>query len=102
MLSSMPQQPTHNLADFQASMQVRLRATRTAVETAQALGFTAAGIKSVVAAMRPAMFYKSMRSEQRPDQWQDVYHVPSAAGLLNVKFTDEGLKDFKLLFFKQK
>jgi motility quorum-sensing regulator/GCU-specific mRNA interferase toxin len=43
-----------------------------------------------------------MRSEQRPDQWQDVYHVPSAAGLLYVKFTDEGLKDFKLLFFKQK
>jgi motility quorum-sensing regulator/GCU-specific mRNA interferase toxin len=34
--------------------------------------------------------------------WQDVYHVPSEAGLLYVKFTASGVSEFLLLSFKEK
>ncbi|MBI5608932.1 MAG: type II toxin-antitoxin system MqsR family toxin [Deltaproteobacteria bacterium] len=98
----MLRRPTHELAAFQAAMAARLRATRTAVESAQVLGFSADGIKATLASMRPSMFYKSMPSELRPGQWQDVYHVPSVVGILYVKFTDEGIQEFKLLSFKAK
>lgn len=43
-----------------------------------------------------------MASERRPGQMQDVYHVPSRAGLLYVKFTDDGIAEFMLLSFKRK
>ncbi len=98
----MAHRPTHNLAEFQAAMAANLRATRTAVESAQTLGFSAAGITVTLASMRPGMFYKTMPSEKRAGQWQDVYHVPSIVGILYVKFTDDGIKEFKLLSFKQK
>ncbi|SHF41528.1 type II toxin-antitoxin system MqsR family toxin [Acidocella aminolytica] len=35
-------------------------------------------------------------------QWQDVYHVPSAAGELYVKFTVDVVIEFLLLSFKEK
>jgi motility quorum-sensing regulator/GCU-specific mRNA interferase toxin len=34
--------------------------------------------------------------------WQDVYHVPSSAGLLYVKFTADAVTEFLLLSFKEK
>jgi motility quorum-sensing regulator/GCU-specific mRNA interferase toxin len=34
--------------------------------------------------------------------WQDVYHVPSAVGVLYIKFTTDVLTDFLLLSFKEK
>jgi motility quorum-sensing regulator/GCU-specific mRNA interferase toxin len=34
--------------------------------------------------------------------WQDVYHVPSEAGLLYVKFTADAVTEFLLLSFKEK
>ena len=33
--------------------------------------------------------------------WQDVYHVPSEAGPLYVKFTADAEKGFLLLSFKE-
>jgi motility quorum-sensing regulator / GCU-specific mRNA interferase toxin len=34
--------------------------------------------------------------------WQDVYHVPSPAGTLYVKFTADAITEFLLLSFKEK
>ena len=34
--------------------------------------------------------------------WQDVYHVPSIAGVLYVKFRNDAVTEFKLLSFKEK
>jgi hypothetical protein len=34
--------------------------------------------------------------------WQDVYHVPSPAGVLYVKFTADAVTEFLLLSFKEK
>jgi motility quorum-sensing regulator/GCU-specific mRNA interferase toxin len=34
--------------------------------------------------------------------WQDVYHVPSAVGVLYVKFTADVVMEFLLLSFKEK
>jgi motility quorum-sensing regulator/GCU-specific mRNA interferase toxin len=34
--------------------------------------------------------------------WQDVYHVPSEAGMLYVKFTADAVTEFLLLSFKEK
>lgn len=94
--------PTHELASFQNAMKGNLRWTGTARAGADALGFTADDVKATIAAMAPAMFYKTMASEKRPGLMQDVYHVPSRAGLLYVKFTDDGLAEFMLLSFKAK
>lgn len=94
--------PTHDLHNFQAAMAHALRWTGTAQEGALEIGFNRADVKKTIAAMTPRMFYKAMASEKRPDQMQDVYHVPSRAGVLYVKFTDEGVQEFKLLSFKRK
>lgn len=34
--------------------------------------------------------------------WQDVYYVPSPAGMLYVKFTADAITEFLLLSFKEK
>ncbi len=47
-------------------------------------------------------FYKSMTSHADHRVWQDVYHIPSAIGVLYVKFTADAVTDFKLLSFKEK
>ncbi len=52
--------------------------------------------------MRRVHFHKSMTSYADSKIWQDVYHVPSDAGLLYVKFTAEAVSDFLLLSFKEK
>jgi len=98
----MIQRPSHNLRDFQAAMAVALRWTRTAQFGAAELGLDRTDVQGVLASMTHEMFYKTMASEKRIGQMQDVYHVPSRAGPLYVKFTDEGISDFKLLSFKQK
>jgi motility quorum-sensing regulator/GCU-specific mRNA interferase toxin len=98
----MKREPTHNLDSFKAAMSTDLRWTGVARAGAIELGFGRADVLATIAAMSGSMFYKAMPSEQRPGQWQDVYHVPSRAGLLYVKFTDEGVQEFKLLSFKRK
>lgn len=56
----------------------------------------------VIQTMRRDHFYKSMTSHADYKVWQDVYHVPSVAGVLYVKFTAETVSDFLLLSFKEK
>ena len=52
--------------------------------------------------MQRGHFNKSMTSYVEARLWQDVYHVPSLAGVLYVKFTADVITDFLLLSFKEK
>ena len=52
--------------------------------------------------MEPVHFYKSMTSYHNHKEWQDVYHVPWDGLVLYVKFTDKGIRLFKLLSFKER
>lgn len=52
--------------------------------------------------MQRRHFYKSMTAYADHRSWQDVYHVPSAVGVLYVKFTADLVAEFLLLSFKEK
>jgi motility quorum-sensing regulator/GCU-specific mRNA interferase toxin len=52
--------------------------------------------------MQRGHFYKSMTDYADHRVWQDVYHVPSPAGVLYVKFTADLVTEFLLLSFKEK
>jgi len=63
-----------------------LRMGTTAQSTAIALGFSMQDVVDIIQSITSAMFYKSMTTYADPTVWQDVYHVPSTAGMLYVKF----------------
>jgi motility quorum-sensing regulator / GCU-specific mRNA interferase toxin len=96
--------PTYDLEAFKAAFASadKLHATSTAIKGAAALGFGRAEIVETIQAMQRPYFYKSMTSFGDHRIWQDVYHVPSAAGLLYVKFTADAVTEFVLLSFKEK
>lgn len=77
-------------------------ATGTALRTALGLGFGSAEMAAVIQTMRREHFYKSMTSYNDHSEWQDVYHVPSSAGVLYVKFRSNTVTEFLLLSFKEK
>jgi motility quorum-sensing regulator/GCU-specific mRNA interferase toxin len=79
-----------------------MRVTVTATRTAAALGFGRAEMVAAIQTMRRSQFYKSMTSHRDHRLWQDVYHVPSAAGMLYVKFTADTVTEFVLLSFKER
>ena len=97
-------QPTYDLAAFKAvfSRVERLAVTGTALRSAAALGFGRAEIVATIQTMQREHFYKSMTAYGDHRLWQDVYHVPSAVGVLYVKFTADVLTKFLLLSFKEK
>jgi motility quorum-sensing regulator / GCU-specific mRNA interferase toxin len=80
----------------------RLAVTGSALRTAAALGFGRADIVKTIQTMKPNHFYKSMVSYADQRVWQDVYHVPSAIGILYIKFTADVLTEILLLSFKEK
>lgn len=94
--------PTYDLDAFKAAFSSvdRLRVTGTAVRTAAALGLGRADIVATIQTMRRSQFSKSMTSYADHRIWQDVYHVPSRAGVLYVKFTADAVSEFLLLSFK--
>lgn len=96
--------PTYDLEAFKRALSSvdRLAATGTAVKSAFALGFDRQDIVDTIQNMRREHFYKSMTTYDDHRSWQDVYHVPSAAGLLYVKFTADLVTEFRLLSFKEK
>ena len=96
--------PTYDLTAFQAafSEEDRINVTGTALRTAASIGFGRAEIVATLQTMTRAHFYKSMTSYRDRRLWQDVYHVPSDAGLLYVKFTADAVTQFLLLSFKEK
>ena len=74
----------------------------TSRKSAAGLGFGRAEISSVIQTMLREHFYKSMTSRANHTVWQDVYHVPSAVGVLYVKFMADTMTEFRLLSFKEK
>jgi motility quorum-sensing regulator/GCU-specific mRNA interferase toxin len=96
--------PTYDLDSFKDTFSTpeALRATTTALRSADALGFDRDGIVAVIQTMQRSQFYKSMTSHVDHKVWQDVYHVPSDVGILYVKFTGSIVTKFMLLSFKEK
>ncbi len=96
--------PTYDLDAFKAAFTTveHLRVTGVAVRSAAALGFDRAGIVATIQTMRRSQFYKSMTAYADHRVWQDVYHVPSPAGTLYVKFTADTVNEFLLLSFKER
>ncbi len=96
--------PTYDLEAFKAAFASMdtLHVTGTALQSAAALGFGRREIVATLQTMRRSHFYKSMTAYADHRTWQDVYHVPSEAGLLYVKFTADVVTEFLLLSFKEK
>src|SRR5208283_2360664 len=90
--------PTYDLEAFKAAAP-RIRVTVVATRTAAALGFGRAEIEAAIQSMQRSQFYKSMTAHADYRVWQDVYHVPSPAGTLYVKFTADAVSEFVLLSF---
>jgi len=95
--------PTYDLGAFKAAFARvdTLKITTTALRGATALGFGRADIVATIQTMEGGQFYKSMTAYEDHRVWQDVYHVPSSAGLLYVKFTADVMTEFLLLSFKE-
>ena len=91
--------PSYSLSAFKNSY---FAITRTALKTAQDLGFYEEDIRRVVSTMELKHFYKSMTSYSNHKIWQDVYHVPYGNLILYVKFTEDVISEFILLSFKEK
>ncbi len=96
--------PTYDLISVKAAFNSpdRLKATGTAVRTAAALGFGRREMVDTIQTIQRRHFYKSMTAHADHRNWQDVYHVPSPAGTLYVKFTADTVSAFLLLSFKEK
>ncbi len=96
--------PTYDLDAFKAAFNrvERIAITGTALRSAAALGFGRAEIVTTIQSMRRSHFYKSMTAFADNRIWQDVYHVPTLAGVMYMKFTTDAATDFLLLSFKGK
>lgn len=96
--------PRYDLEAFKAAFSsvTKLAVTGTALRSAAALGFGRTEIVATIQTMQRDHFYKSMTAYADQKLWQDVYHVPSPAGLLYVKFTADVVTEFLLLSFKGK
>ena len=96
--------PTYDLKAFKAAFSSvrKLAITTKARRSAAALGFSSAEIVATIQTMQREHFYKSMTAYADHRLWQDVYHVPSPAGVLYVKFTADVVTEFLLLSFKGK
>ena len=95
--------PTYDLDTIKSTFSTseHLRATGTALRAAAELGFGRAEIVCVIQSIERRDFRKSMTSYADHRVWQDVYHVPSEAGPLYVKFTADAEEGFLLLSFKE-
>jgi len=96
--------PTYDLEAFKAVAGTLngLNATGSAIKGAASIGFGRAEIVATIQTMERSHFYKSMTSYADHRIWQDVYHVPSAFGVLYIKFTADAVTEFLLLSFKEK
>jgi len=96
--------PTYDLSALKEAFSSvdRLQATSTALRTAAFLGFGRREIVATIQSMERRQFVKSMTSYANHRVWQDVYYVPSEAGMLYVKFTADVMTEFLLLSFKEK
>ena len=77
----------------------KVRSTLSALAGAAALGFDFEGIVSVVQALTPADFYKSMTTHADHRVWQDVYRPATSAGEVYLKLTV--IDDVLIVSFKE-
>jgi motility quorum-sensing regulator/GCU-specific mRNA interferase toxin len=96
--------PTYDVEAIKAvfSTVETLNVTGSALKGAASLGFGRSDIVATIQTIERCHFYKSMTSFADHQIWQDVYHVPSEAGTLYVKFTADAVTGFLLLSFKEK
>lgn len=95
--------PTYDLDAVRAwARSSRFSITGSALRSAAALGFASPDVVTVIQTIERKHFAKSMTSYADHREWQDVYHVPSEAGLLYVKFRADLVTEFLLLSFKEK
>lgn len=95
--------PSYRLADFKAAAREDgVTITLVALRGAAAMGFDRTGILQTIEGLEGRHFFKSMTSYADHRIWQDVYHVPTPAGWVYVKFTEDGIAEFRLLSFKEK
>jgi motility quorum-sensing regulator/GCU-specific mRNA interferase toxin len=77
----------------------KVRSTMSALTGGAALGFDFDGIVSVINALSPADFYKSMTTHADHRIWQDVYRPTTAAGEVYLKLTV--VDDVLIVSFKE-
>ena len=77
----------------------KVRSTPSALIGGSALGFDFDGIVSVVMALVPADFYKSMTTYGDHTVWQDVYRRKTHAGEVYLKLTV--IDDVLIVSFKE-
>ncbi len=77
----------------------KVRTTKAAREGGAALGFDFDGVLSVVMALTPDSFYKSMTSHADHRTWQDVYRPTTPAGEVYLKLTV--IDDVLIVSFKE-
>ncbi|QIL82323.1 type II toxin-antitoxin system MqsR family toxin [Diaphorobacter sp. HDW4A] len=77
----------------------KVRSTLSALAGGAALGFDFEGIVSVVKALTPADFYKSMTTHADHRVWQDVYRPATSAGEVYLKLTV--IDDVLIVSFKE-
>jgi motility quorum-sensing regulator / GCU-specific mRNA interferase toxin len=96
--------PSHSLQAIKNAFSSadRLVATKTAIDTAAALGFDRADIVATIQLTERKDFVKSMTSLADHREWQDVYNVPIEGFVIYLKFRSNVLTGFQLLSFKEK
>ena len=77
----------------------KVRSTMSALAGGAALGFDFEGIVSVVMALTPTDFYKSMTTHSDHRVWQDVYRPTTPAGEVYLKLTV--IDDVLIVSFKE-
>ena len=77
----------------------KVRATHSARFGATALGLDLSGMLTVVIALTPADFYKSMTTHADHTIWQDVYRPSTQAGDVYLKLTV--IDDVLIVSFKE-
>jgi motility quorum-sensing regulator/GCU-specific mRNA interferase toxin len=96
--------PTYDLDAIKAGVDDpdKVEITTTAILGAAEIGFDRSMIVDTVKNIKKSQFYKSMTSYKNHRIWQDVYRVPSEAGLIYVKFVAGTISEFALVSFKEK
>jgi motility quorum-sensing regulator / GCU-specific mRNA interferase toxin len=76
-----------------------VRSTKSALEGAEAMGFSFDDIVGVVLALTPADFHKSMTTHADHRIWQDVYRPTTPGGEVYLKLTV--IDDVLIVSFKE-
>jgi motility quorum-sensing regulator/GCU-specific mRNA interferase toxin len=97
--------PHHDLAAVQAKFArvETLEITRTATETARALGYSLQDVVEAVQELEPGDFIKSETAHSPPNSkvWHDTYNMLWDGRELYLKFAGETLIDVTLTSFKE-